>query len=120
MSVQTIWLASYPRSGNTLLRTVLYQCFGNYHLDIVYAMPQVQKRQAGVEVTPEMIEAGVRAAEDWLSGVEYGSEANHLRELVNMVVYAAISLQTPATCMSRQPPTAQRSKLPGRTYGSET
>lgn len=28
MSVQTIWLASYPRSGNTLLRTVLYQCFG--------------------------------------------------------------------------------------------
>ena len=25
---QVIWLASYPRSGNTLLRTVLYQCFG--------------------------------------------------------------------------------------------
>jgi hypothetical protein len=24
----TIWLASYPRSGNTLLRTVLWQCFG--------------------------------------------------------------------------------------------
>jgi len=23
-----IWLASFPRSGNTLLRTVLYQCFG--------------------------------------------------------------------------------------------
>jgi len=23
-----IWLASYPRSGNTLLRTVLWQCFG--------------------------------------------------------------------------------------------
>lgn len=24
---RTIWLASYPRSGNTLLRTVLWQCF---------------------------------------------------------------------------------------------
>lgn len=23
-----IWLASYPRSGNTLIRTVLWQCFG--------------------------------------------------------------------------------------------
>jgi len=23
-----IWLASYPRSGNTMLRTILYQCFG--------------------------------------------------------------------------------------------
>lgn len=23
-----VWLASYPRSGNTLLRTVLWQCFG--------------------------------------------------------------------------------------------
>jgi hypothetical protein len=22
------WLASYPRSGNTLLRTILKQCFG--------------------------------------------------------------------------------------------
>jgi len=28
MSRQPIWLASYPRSGNTLLRTVLYHCFG--------------------------------------------------------------------------------------------
>ncbi len=28
MSVRFIWLASYPRSGNTLLRTVLHQCFG--------------------------------------------------------------------------------------------
>ena len=23
-----VWLASYPRSGNTLLRTILWQCFG--------------------------------------------------------------------------------------------
>ena len=30
-----IWLASYPRSGNTLLRTVLFQCFGinTYNMD---------------------------------------------------------------------------------------
>lgn len=27
-TARTIWLASYPRSGNTLLRTVLWQCFG--------------------------------------------------------------------------------------------
>jgi hypothetical protein len=25
--MNTIWLASYPRSGNTLLRTILWQCF---------------------------------------------------------------------------------------------
>lgn len=24
----TVWLASYPRSGNTLLRTILWHCFG--------------------------------------------------------------------------------------------
>ena len=23
-----VWLASYPRSGNTMLRTIMYQCFG--------------------------------------------------------------------------------------------
>ena len=28
MSAPVVWLASYPRSGNTFLRTVLYQCFG--------------------------------------------------------------------------------------------
>lgn len=28
MPIQPIWLASYPRSGNTFLRTILYQCFG--------------------------------------------------------------------------------------------
>lgn len=28
MIAQPIWLASYPRSGNTLLRTVLHHCFG--------------------------------------------------------------------------------------------
>ena len=28
MSAQVIWLASYPRSGNTLLRTILHQSFG--------------------------------------------------------------------------------------------
>ena len=30
-----IWLASYPRSGNTLLRTMLFQCFGlnTYDMD---------------------------------------------------------------------------------------
>jgi hypothetical protein len=26
--INVIWLASYPRSGNTLLRTIMWQCFG--------------------------------------------------------------------------------------------
>lgn len=26
--VLIVWLASYPRSGNTLLRTILHNCFG--------------------------------------------------------------------------------------------
>ena len=25
--MKPIWLTSYPRSGNTLVRTILYQCF---------------------------------------------------------------------------------------------
>ncbi len=28
MSLEFVWLASYPRSGNTFVRTVLAQCFG--------------------------------------------------------------------------------------------
>lgn len=28
MSTPIIWLASYPRSGNTFLRTILFNCFG--------------------------------------------------------------------------------------------
>jgi hypothetical protein len=28
MESKVIWLASYPRSGNTLLRTILWHCFG--------------------------------------------------------------------------------------------
>ncbi len=28
MTVPTLWIASYPRSGNTLVRIILFQCFG--------------------------------------------------------------------------------------------
>ena len=28
ISPGVVWLASYPRSGNTFLRTILWQCFG--------------------------------------------------------------------------------------------
>jgi len=28
MTTPFMWLASYPRSGNTFLRTIIYQCFG--------------------------------------------------------------------------------------------
>jgi hypothetical protein len=28
MTTDIVWLASYPRSGNTYLRTILWQCFG--------------------------------------------------------------------------------------------
>ena len=27
-TINTVWLASYPRSGNTFLRTILWHCFG--------------------------------------------------------------------------------------------
>lgn len=27
-NIQVVWIASYPRSGNTFLRTILWQCFG--------------------------------------------------------------------------------------------
>lgn len=37
-----IWLASYPRSGNTFLRNVLFQCYGiessTYHHETTYAL----------------------------------------------------------------------------------
>ena len=32
--VDVVWLVSYPRSGNTFLRTILYQCFGLYSASI--------------------------------------------------------------------------------------
>lgn len=38
-----VWLASYPRSGNTLLRTILFQCFG-IHSFSDEIDPEIEKR----------------------------------------------------------------------------
>lgn len=39
-----VWLASYPRSGNTFLRNVLFQCYGlessTYHHETTYALEE--------------------------------------------------------------------------------
>lgn len=45
-TASVVWVASYPRSGNTFLRTVLYQCFG-MRSGSVY--PNDFGRQPGIE-----------------------------------------------------------------------
>jgi hypothetical protein len=54
-----IWLSSYPRSGNTLLRTVLHRCFGLYS----YADEPVDY-QSEFRDNPEMI-GHIKSAEPW-------------------------------------------------------
>lgn len=44
----------------------------------------------GIEITPEMIGAGVAACEEWLTEVPYGSEALHFPRLVRAVLAAAL------------------------------
>ena len=43
-----------------------------------------------IEVTPEMVEAGVAAYEDWLSETNYGSEAIRPQEVVRRVLLASL------------------------------
>lgn len=53
MQDQPIWLASYPRSGNTLLRTILWHCFA---LPSASAYPNDLERSPAVEATVGHIE----------------------------------------------------------------
>lgn len=55
-----IWLASYPRSGNTLLRTVLWQCLG----------------LRSASVYPNDL-GGNQALSDYVGHVEYGPDRRH-------------------------------------------
>src|SRR5262249_38743574 len=50
--VMIVWLASYPRSGNTLLRQVLHQCFGLSSFEAPDARSQGMKRQPGGRSAP--------------------------------------------------------------------
>lgn len=52
-----VWLASYPRSGNTFLRTILWHCFG-------LRSASVYPRDLG----------GNRALEDYVGHIEHGPE----------------------------------------------
>jgi hypothetical protein len=55
--VNIIWLASYPRSGNTLLRTILWHCFG-------LRSASVYRNDLG----------GCKALEDYVGHIEYGPD----------------------------------------------
>jgi hypothetical protein len=50
-----------------------------------------ETRHAGIEieVTPEMIEAGVEIFDDWLAEQDTGFEAAHSRELIHRVLLQA-------------------------------
>ena len=52
-----IWLASYPRSGNTFLRTILWHCFG-------LRSASVYRNDLG----------GRKALEDYVGHIEYGPD----------------------------------------------
>lgn len=59
-----VWLASYPRSGNTFLRTVLWHCFG-------LRSASIYPRDLG----------GNRALEDYVGHIEHGPQMpRQLRE----------------------------------------
>lgn len=52
-----IWLASYPRSGNTLLRTVLWHCFGlrsaSIHPNDLYGNKVIENYVGHIEHDPD-------------------------------------------------------------------
>ena len=56
-----LWLASYPRSGNTMLRTVIYNCFGLKTASI-YSMDL----------------DGNKALEEYVGHIEHGTDGNYL------------------------------------------
>ncbi len=47
-----------------------------------------------IEITPEMIEAGVVVYEEWLSNIDYGSESNGGSELVKTNLFSALTKRT--------------------------
>jgi len=57
MSAALIWLASYPRSGNTFLRTVLRQCFGlrsaSIYRDDLMRLPVIEGLAGHIEHGPD-------------------------------------------------------------------
>jgi len=55
--LRQVWIASYPRSGNTLLRTILWHCFGC--------------RSGSIYVNDL---GGNRALEDYVGHIEYGAD----------------------------------------------
>jgi len=55
--VNVVWLASYPRSGNTFLRTILWHCFG-------LRSASVYRDDLG----------GRKALEDYVGHIEYGPD----------------------------------------------
>ena len=55
--MNVIWLASYPRSGNTFLRTILWHCFG-------LRSASVYRNDLG----------GRKALEDYVGHIEYGPD----------------------------------------------
>ena len=57
---QPIWLASYPRSGNTLLRTVLWQCLG----------------LRSASIYPNDL-GGNQPLSEYVGHIEYGSDRRH-------------------------------------------
>lgn len=53
MTTPTLWIASYPRSGNTLVRTILFHCFGlrsgSVYPDDLGGRPELERATGHVE-----------------------------------------------------------------------
>ena len=47
-----------------------------------------------IEITPEMIEAGIDVCEEWIANFPYGSEANYFSSLVQNILVSAKRAQT--------------------------
>jgi hypothetical protein len=64
MAAPVFWLASYPRSGNTFLRTIIFNCFG-------VRSASVYRRDLGVQGVGELV-GHIEIAED--GSVDFGDE----------------------------------------------
>jgi hypothetical protein len=61
-----VWIASYPRSGNTFFRTVLWESFGRLKSGTIYSRrsePLAARKGFGLEVDPEALDRLRRSPE---------------------------------------------------------
>ena len=68
MLFTAVLIDGLPRDLATAFRP---ERMGNYHLDSAEIMPDTPQRQAGAEVTPEMVVAARAVFDEWMDETDY-------------------------------------------------